>query len=169
MEEIIEPRVLQDIEPRRRKLWAKWTDIIIFLVIIGVIIGLVVFIINKVTLKHDVTSAELVTNKVIADLGKRDGQAAYALGSSKFKSTYTATRLTQQFKAIELVTGGNPTVDQELHGSGPKGKTVVIIYKYPAHLAKLPYYVSVSVSEKSGSPWELQSISGSANESQLLQ
>lgn len=154
-----EPRVLTDATPARRRFKLKISDLIIFGVLIVAIIGLSYFIITKLQLKHDVQSARVISDKVVADIAKRDGAAARKLGNAKFQSTYSDATLTSQFKAIELVTRARPSVAGQTVSHGKSGKTVLILYKYPAKLANTPYYVQVSVSEQSGK-WALTNISG---------
>lgn len=162
-----EPRSLASDHPRR-KFRIKPKEVAIVAAFVIIIVLLVGTIINRLQLKHKVTSAEVVTNQVIADLGKRDGAAAYSLGSSKFKSTFTASQLTQQFHAIELVTGGKPVIDTQAASSGKAGNTVVVIYKYPKKLAGQPFFVAIVVTQpKGGHTWQLTNISGSADESKL--
>jgi hypothetical protein len=162
-----EPRTLEDTtsKPRRR---VKPTDLLIIAGFIVVVVLLVIFLIHKLQLKRDVASATVVTNQVIDDLSKRDGVAARNLGNTKFKSTYTAATLTQQFKAIELVTGEKPTIDAQAASSGKSGKTVLVVYKYPKKLANQPFFVGIAVTQAKGShSWQLTNISGSADESKI--
>jgi hypothetical protein len=154
-----EPRVLAPTTKRTRRLKIKISDLVVFAVLIAAIIGLSYFIITKVQLKRDVTSARHISDQVITDIQKRDGAAARRLGNAKFQSTYSDSTLTSQFKAIELVTGSKPTIAGQTVGNGKSGKTVLILYKYPAKLASTPYYVQVAVTQQSGK-WLLTNISG---------
>jgi hypothetical protein len=165
MTEVVEPgTITPETEPKpRRKLKIKISDVIALVIIVAVIIGLSVFIVNKITLKHDVADARIVADKVIADLQKRDGAAAYKLGNKKFQKSYTADALTKQFKAVEVATLKKPALDRTTVSSDKHA--VVFVYKYTA--LKVPYYVRVILSDKAG-PWQLTNISGNADESQLL-
>jgi len=154
-----EPRTLEPTTPARRKLKLKVSDLVVFGVLILAIVGLSYFIVSKLQLKHDVHSARVISDQVVVDIGKRDGAAARKLGNAKFQSTYSDATLTSQFKAIEVVTSGKPSVAGQTVSRGKSGKTVLILYKYPAKLADTPYYVQVSVTEKSGK-WALTNISG---------
>jgi hypothetical protein len=154
-----EPRVLVDSQPKRRKLAVKISDLVIFGVLIVAIIALSYFIITKVQLKRDVNSARHISDQVVTDIAKHDGAAARALGNAKFQSTYSADALTKQFKSIEVVTSARPSVAGQSVSHGKTGKTVLILYKYPAKLASQPYYVQVAVTQQSGK-WALTNISG---------
>lgn len=162
MTEIVQPSVLET--PRKRRK-VKISDIIIFAVLIAVIVGLAVFLFQKIELKQDANRAQVVSDKVIGDLQKRDGTAARALGSSKFKATYSDAQLTAQFKAVEIATLKAPSLDRTIVYDGNKGRVVYFIYKYSA--LKVPYYVRTAITKDSGK-WELTNISGNADETQLL-
>jgi hypothetical protein len=164
MDETTEPRALQAEKPQR-KLPVKISDIIIFAVIIAVIAGLVFFITTKLQLKHDVAAARIVSDKVIADIQKRDGAAAYRLGTPTFQSSYTADQLTKQFKAIEIATLKAPSLDRQVVADGSSGRTVFFIYRYSA--LKVPYFIRTAIQEKPGNKWQLINITGNADESQL--
>lgn len=159
--------VVHEAAKSRRKLRVKTSDIIIFAVLLVIIGVLTMTLIGRLQLKHDVANARVVTDKVIADVANRDGGAIWNLGSSKFKSTYTAQKLTDQVKAVELVTGGKATVDREIMSHGTKGNTVLIVYKYPPKLANQPYYLQVAVSPDKSGKWQVVNLSGSADKSYL--
>jgi hypothetical protein len=166
MTEIVEPAVLN--HETRRKLKVRPTDLIVFAIMAIVIVVLAITLTSKLQLKHDVSNARVVSDKVITDIGKRDGVAVRSLGDKKFQSLYTADQLTTQFKNIALVTGGKATVDKQIVGHGKNGKTVFIVYKYPPKIAKQPYFISVSVSPDKNGTWHLTHIGGSADESTAL-
>jgi len=164
MTEIIEPGTL-DPNPPRRKLKLKISDIVIFGIMLIVIAVLVVTLISKLSLKHDVANAKVISDKTIADIQRRDGTAARKLGTKEFQKTYSAATLTKQFKTIEVATLKPPVLDRTIAASGKSGRTVYFIYKYSA--LKVPYYIRTAVNAKSGS-WQLTNISGSADESSLI-
>ena len=141
------------------------SDIVIFAIIGVVIVALSVFLYNHLVLKRDVSNAQTVSDKVIADLQKRDGGAARALGSPTFQKTYSAPQLTKQFKAIELATLKPPALNRTIVYTGYKGRMVFFIYKYTA--LKVPFYVRTGITH-TGSHWYLTQISGSADESSLI-
>jgi len=164
MAEIVEPGVLQTAKPKR-KLRLKITDVIAFAVILAVIAVLVVTLHSKLQLKHDVSGAKVVSDKVIADIYRRDGMAVRSLGSSSFKSNYSAQQLTAQFKAIKVATSQMPKLDRQMVASGNKGRHVYFIYKYSTF--KVPYYIRTALAQKNG-VWQLITISGSVDESKLI-
>jgi len=152
-------------KPSAKRSKVKITDVIVFTILLAIIVGLAVFLFQKIELKRDASHAQTVSDKVIADLQKRDGGAARTLGSSKFKSTYSDAQLTAQFKAVEVATLKAPSLDRTIVYDGSKGRVVYFIYKYSA--LKVPYYIRTAITKDSGK-WELTNISGNADETQLL-
>ncbi len=133
--------------------------------LIIIIVVLAATIISKLALKHEVAAAQVISDKAIADIQKRDGTAAWKLGSKKFQSTFSQSQLTKQFQAIEVATLKPPTLKVKTAFSGPSGKSVFFIYEYDA--LKVPYYIRTAVSNTSAG-WQLTNISGSDAESDLL-
>ena len=168
MEEALEPRILEGVKKPRRKLGIKPKDIIIFLVIVAVIVGLTMVLLNKLQLKRDVAGAKIITDQVIADIPKHNGAAVRKLGNAKFQSTHTDATLLRQFAALDLVTVGKPVLVDQIRSAGSKGTTVFMVYRYPPHLANQPFYISVAVTKKAGTGWLLTNLSGSADETKLL-
>jgi hypothetical protein len=166
MAEVVQPGVLQ--EPAPKKLKVKVTDIITFGIIIVVIVVLAVTLAGKLRLKHDVSSAQTVSDKLITDISKRDGKAALSLGSTKFKQMYTSATLDQQFQAIELVTNKMPAIDRKIRSQSSNGTVVYLIYKYPPHLAGQPYFIRAAITQSKDGTWQLTNIAGSADENNLL-
>jgi hypothetical protein len=166
MAEIIKPGIL-DHKPKR-KLNIGVSDIIIFSIMLIIIVALAITLVSKLQLKHDVSNARTISDKVITDIAKRDGSALRRLGDAKFQSMYTADQLTKQLNSIKLVTDGTATVDKQIVSHGKSGKTVFIVYKYPPKLAKQPYFISVSVSPDKNDVWHLTHLGGSANESTAI-
>lgn len=151
---------------RRRKLRLRPLDVIIFAVMLGAIIGLSATLITKISLKHDVSDAQVVSDKAIADLQKRDGQAAYKLGTPTFQKTYTADQLTKQFKAVAVATSKPPTLDRKMVADSKNGtRNIFFIYKY--NTFKVPFYIRTGLIQKSGA-WQLTAISGDVDESKLI-
>jgi hypothetical protein len=159
-------------EPDLRKLPAKSArrklirpgELIIGALFIAVVAVLLITLINKLTLKHDVSNARTVSDKVIADIQKRDGAAIHSLGSPNFQRTYSATSLTQDFKSVEIATLKAPALDHQIAIDTPSGRDVYFIYKYTA--LKVPFYVRTGIAHRSGH-WYLVSIDGNIDESQL--
>lgn len=147
-----------------RKLRFNIGDAIFVLAFLIIVVALSITLINHIVAKRDVAGAQAVADKVIADIGKRDGAAAYKLGTKQFRSQITAEKLDQQFKDVQVATKGTPTLDRKILYKGPAGKSVYLIYKYPG---AVPYYVRVASTTESGD-WKLSSISGNIDESKLL-
>ncbi len=143
----------------------KPIDIVAIVVVTVVVVVLGWTIYSKLKLKHDVAAAQQVSDQTIAALQKRDGAAAYKLGSANFKKTYTAKQLSTQFNTIEVATTKSPALENTTVYHGKDGETAYFIYKYSA--LKVPYYVRTAILHKDGK-WQLVNISGSADESKLL-
>jgi len=168
--EISKPEVS---EPSPRKLPAKPTrkqfikpqELVVAVIFIAVVAILLATLVNKLTFNHDVSNARTVSNKVIADIQKRNGAAIRSLGSPSFQKSYSAASLTQGFKSVEIATLKTPTPVQQTVVDTPSGRSVYFIYEYTA--LKVPFYVRTSIRQESGH-WYLTSIVGNINESDLL-
>ncbi len=150
-------------KPTRRR-FIKPSELIIAVVFTAVVAVLTITLANKLTLKHDVTSARAVSDKVITNISKRDGTAIRAQGSPKFQKTYTGTELTQDFRSVEVATLKTPQLDRQIVVDAPSGRIVYFVYKYTA--LKVPFYVRTAVQHQSGH-WYLTSITGNINEAAL--
>jgi hypothetical protein len=148
---------------KRRQL-IKPGELIVGIVFIAVCALLIVMLVNKLVLKHDVTNAETVANKVVLDIQHNDGTSAYALGSPKFKKTITASNLADQFKAIAVTTRKAPTLDRRIVVDGSSGRAVYFVYKYTT--LKVPFYIRIGVQHQSAH-WYLVAVTGNVNESAL--
>ena len=148
------------------RLSVKPADIIIIAVFVVVVVVLVVTLINKITITHDVTNARAVSIKVISDIQARNGEGVYELGSPDFQKSYSATQLTSYFKGITIATLKPPALVNTVESGSSSSRAVYFIYKYTA--LKVPYYIRTEVHKSSGK-WELLSISGNADETQLEQ
>lgn len=162
-------------EAPKRKLRVRWTDVVIFGVIVIVIIGMAVFIVNKLSLKHEVSQARVVTDKVVADMAKQNTAAIRSLGNKQFQTDHTAAELdsaltfktSPPIKFSELYGDTKPTVDQQIVANNARGKHVVIIYRYDK--LKIPFFVRVDTIQTPGSnAWQLQALSANPDESKLL-
>lgn len=160
----------------KRQLKVRPTDIIIFAVIIVVVVSLSVFIVKRLTLKHEVAGAETVSSKVIADLSKQDTAGIRALGDKSFqtknsaKSLDTALTFHDQdgtaIKFSDMYGDTTPTVDKQIVANNSRGKHVAIIYRY--NKLKVPFYVRVDVLQApNSSKWTLQGLSASSDETSL--
>lgn len=147
-----------------RRSLIKPRELVIGIIFIGVVTLLLTTLISKIALKRDVTSAQIVSDKVISAINQRDGTAIWNLGSSTFQHQYTPAGLTQSFKDVEIATLKMPTLDQDIVADTPRGRDVYFIYKYTA--LKVPFYVRTGIEHRSGH-WYLTSITGNMDESQL--
>ncbi|TAH32171.1 hypothetical protein EYC59_06315 [Candidatus Saccharibacteria bacterium] len=143
----------------------KTIDIVAIVVVTTIIAILGWTIYSKISLKHDVTAAQKVSDETITALQKRDGTTARKLGSASFQKEYTNEALTKQFKTIETATLKAPALENTTVYNSKDGKTVFFIYKYTA--LKVPYYVRVATLKQDGG-WKLIDISGNADVSKLL-
>lgn len=176
MSDVIQPGVLET--PKRRRPKLKITDIIIFSIILIVIVVLSVTIISKLQLKHEVSQAKAVSDKVIAAMSKQDTAAIRSLGDKKFQAKNSAaslnSALTFRPADSEPITFSNlygdskPSVADQIVANNSTGKHVAIIYRYDK--LKVPFFVRVETAESKGATnWTLQSLSASSNESSLMQ
>jgi hypothetical protein len=162
MDEIHEPGVLQTPKPKRK---VKVSDIVIFGLLIIIIVALTVVLLNKLTIKHAVDSARPISDKAIAAIQARDGNAARKLGDKEFQSKNSAEDLTTLFKKEEIATLKKPTLDRTIVYHGDNGRIIFFIYKYTA--LKVPFYVRTAVTESSGQ-WHLTNLDGTIDESKLI-
>jgi hypothetical protein len=162
MAEVTQPGVLATPKKRRK---VRVTDIIVFGILLIIIVGLLVTIFNKLSLKAAVNGARPVSDKAIAALQARNGSAAWKLGDKSFQAKNSAANLTLLFKHEEVATLKNPTLDRTIVYNDKTGRTVFFIYKYTA--LKVPFYIRTGVTKESGG-WKLSSLSGSLDESRLI-
>jgi hypothetical protein len=151
------------VKKRKQKI-VKSNELILVIVFTAIIALVLTVLINKLSVKHDVTNAQVISTKVIADISKRDGNAIWALGSPSFQRQYTPADLTQGFQAVEIATLKTPTLEQDTVNDASGGHDIDFIYEYTA--LKVPFYVKVGVEQRSNH-WYLTSISGNEDESEL--
>jgi hypothetical protein len=150
-------------KPKRRQ-FVKPSELIIGLLFIGLVAVLLITLINKITLKRDVSDARTVSSKVIIDIQARNGDAIWRLGSPKFQRAYSPADLTEGFIHLEVATLKTPTLDDQFVVTTSSGRTVFFIYKYTA--LKVPFYVRTAITHQAGH-WYLTGIAGNADETQL--
>lgn len=159
-----------------RRLKVRPTDVIVFAIIIAIIASLSVFIINRLSLKHEVSQARNVADKVVADLAKQDTTGIRALGDKSFQAKNSAASLSTALtfhdqngtaiKFADLYGDATPTVDQQIVANNSRGQHVAIIYRYDK--LKVPFYVRVDISQAPGATaWTLQGLSASSDETSL--
>ena len=143
----------------------KWN--VLGLIVVGILIAGSAFALYKLNSTHqqkEVAAAQVVSDKAIAALQKRNGADARKLGTKKFRTTYSDKQLTDQFKAVEVATTGAPKLDVRIRKNTSSGKNIYFIYKYDR--LKVPYYVRTLIVEDSGN-WRLSNITGNIDESTL--
>jgi len=164
MSETAEPRTVKGVKKRswlRAHIW----DLLIGIVLVVVILGLADLLVSKLSVKHEVSSARVVSDKVILDMQKQDATDAYKLGGKKFQQSLSAAQLAKQFDTIKSVTSSRPSVDnQTLYKDHVNGDIVFVIYKFPA---QVPFYIRLGIIKESGQ-WKLTSVKGSVTESELI-
>ena len=148
----------------KRRTPIKPVELVISAVFIAVVAVLTITLVGKLALKRDTTNARAVSDKVIADIGRRDGAAIRSQGSPKFQSSYSAAELTQDFKNVEIATLKKPQLDRQIVVDTPSGRIVYFVYKYTA--LKVPFYVRTAIQHQSGH-WYLTAITGNVNETAL--
>lgn len=158
----IEPRRL--IQEIKRHDPFKPGEILLITAFVLVVILLVNFLIKEMKSRTNVNHAKAVASKVMADIQERNGNAAWALGTTSFQKTDSPAALTKLFHSEEIATLTPPSLDQQFSASGPAGSTYYFIYKYQA--LKVPFYIRIAIENKSGA-WKLTQITGNPDESQL--
>ena len=165
MEQEAEGRTLPDVARKKQRI--PYKDVVAVAIIAVIIAGFVGLMISKASLKRDIAGAQIVADKVIADVSKKDGAAARKLGNAEFQKLYTDKTLTKQFQAISEATVGTPSIDYQSLSDKDSKKTVYTVYKYPPRLADRSFYIGVVVTQ-SHDTWKLVNISGSADRSKLF-
>ena len=150
-------------------------DVLIFVIIAGVIVGLTSFIVHRLSLKHEVSDAKVVSDKTLAAMAKQNTAAIHALGDKSFQAHHTASELddaltfktTPPIKFSEMYGKAKPVVDIQSVANNAKGQHVATIYRYDD--LKVPFYVRIdTIKPPQAKQWYLQALSASADESQLI-
>jgi hypothetical protein len=141
------------------------SEVILIAVFVIIVVVLAVFLFNRLALKRDAANARTVSDKAIASVQERDGNAVWSLGTPTFQKSYTPSELTQDFKNITIATLKPPVLDQESVVDTSSGRTIFFIYRYTA--LKVPYFIRTAMVKKSG-VWKLTALTGNADESQLI-
>lgn len=161
---------------RPKKEW-KTIDSVAAIVVTVIIVALGWTIYSKLSLKHEVNEAKVVTSKVIAALATQDTEAIRKLGDKSFQDKNSADSLNKNLTATaedgspvtfsELYGETDPTIHRQRVANNAAGQNVNIIYKYDS--LKIPFYVSIDVNKAPReTQWKLQSLSASPNEASLL-
>jgi hypothetical protein len=166
MSDTEEPTVEQSIQKRRKPVTASEIVLgILGIVFIAAVVVVVIFVMNKISRDHAITSAQPVADTAITAFDKRDGNALYALGSPYFKAHNPAASLTKEAKSVEIATLKTPSIDQKVYVKAHDGNVVYFVYKYSA--LKVPFYVRVDVQQQNGH-WYLTALNGDMDEGTLL-
>ena len=157
-------KLLRSSEESERRRFIKPSELLIITLFVIIVIVLVTTLINKLRTNRDILDARSVSNELIADIQARNGHAAHALGSSDFQKNYSSVALTNYFTTIKLATLKPPKLIDTINDSTPSDHVVYFIYEYTA--LKVPYYIRTEIHDSSGK-WQLISIAGNEDESQL--
>ena len=150
----------------KAKRGVKLTDIIIGVVFVIICGFLLSALLHQLSLKHEVTAAKTVSNRVITDISKDDAADARSLGRASFQKAHSNSQLSALFKQIPNYAKGTPAVDRQTVTNDKSGQAVAIIYKYP----KSPvFYIRVIIIKPTGATkWQLATITGNTTEKPLL-
>ena len=159
------PKPGQPTRPQR-----QWKPIdIVAIVVVGIIIVVLSWtIISKLSLKHEVTQAKVVTSQVVAALAKQDTKTIRSLGDKSFQAKNSAASLNDHLTATaqdgtkvtfaQLYSDAKPSIDSQVVANNSTGQHVAITYRYDK--LKAPFYVRIEVAKTTGSTkWTLQSLS----------
>lgn len=155
----------------------KTIDIVAIVVVTVIVAVLGWTLYSKLQLKHEVSQAQTVSDKVVAAMAKQDTETVRKLGDKQFQAKNTAASLSQNLTSkpesgsvvtfAQLYGKSKPTIDQRIVTNSSDGQHVAFIYRYDT--LKVPLFVRVGVVKTSGSDkWVLQNLSVSPDESKLL-
>lgn len=149
------------LKPRRIRV----TDILLVVIFVAICGVLIRTMWSQMSLKHEVTSAQVVSDKVVEDIAKQDASAAHDLGSADFKTHHPASQLTGLFQNAQPYIKGTRSVDKRTISNQSHNQTVYVVYRYGG---SKPYFIRIAVTKPAGEPaWQLNGISGNPDESQL--
>lgn len=175
--ETTEARTLAPEHGRKtRRFKVKVSDIIIFAVIAAVIVGMTIFIVHRLSLKHEVSQAQPVADKVVTALSKQDTQSLRMLGDKSFQAKNSAESLNAHLTATntdgkpitfaQLYGKSKPVLDTQIVANNTRGQHVVFVYKYTR--LKAPLYVRIDTVEPSHqSKWYLQALTVGTDEAAM--
>lgn len=139
----------------------KLTDILLFVIFTAVVVLLVATLVNQLSLRHEVNSARITTDQLIAAMEKQDAPAARKLGDATFQAQHNTSQLSYIFDQAKTETTGNAKVVKQTVNNGKVNKVVSVYYGFTA---QKPYYVRVTVYEQNGtSNWHVINFSGNAS------
>jgi len=155
---------MESTEKSARRRHIKLTDIIFGALIIIVIVVLTIMLLKQLSLKHEVSTATTVTNRVVRDIKATNAQDVRSLGDSKFQSHNSQAELQNLFQGINKYTSSTPSLVRKTVIRGTQTDSVANIYKYTG---KQTVYIRVTVTQESGK-WRLVGIAGNNSEAPLL-
>jgi len=125
----------------------KLIDILIGAALIILCLVLAKSLYDQLSLKHEVSAATAITNRVVSDIRKQNGADVRSLGDKTFQSQNSTANLTAQFKAASKLTGSTPVIERKTVTNSDSNQAVSILYKFP----KPVFYVRVIVVKTNGS------------------
>jgi hypothetical protein len=141
-------------------------DVIIGLAVLAVIVVLLLTLLSQLRLKHEISAATAVTDRMITDIQKQSGADAHSLGDATFQKQNPTALLTAQFKAVNSHVHGTAVRDRTTITNTKSGQAVSVIYKYAS---KPTFYIRVITTKPKGaSSWHVVNLSGNPKESALL-
>lgn len=144
--------------PRQARRGLKLIDIIMAVVIVAVIVFLSVILIGKLRLKHEVSTARVVADRVLHDIISANAKDARSLGDQKFQADHSTAELQDLFKNASTYAKGSPDLERQLVNNGSAGQTVTFVYHYGS---SKPYYFQIKVDKPAhANSWQLTGISG---------
>jgi hypothetical protein len=141
-------------------------DIIVIVIIVIICGVLLKTLLTQLSLKHEVSSARTVSDQIINDIRKQNGQDVRAHGDKIFQAQNSAANLTTQFKAAAQVTASTPAVERQTVTNDKNQQAVSVIYKFPN---KQPFYIRIIVVKPKGSDkFQIVNLKGDTTEKPLL-
>jgi hypothetical protein len=161
---------MTDVEYKADKLLKKRrlrsTDGLILVVVVVIIGFLLHTLLSQISLKHEVSGATAVTDRMITDIQKQNGADARNLGDKSFQAKNNAADLSSLFKAVNSHTHGTAIRDHTTVTNDKSGQAVSAIYKYAD---KPAFYVRVIVTKPKGATtWHVVNLNGNTKETPLL-
>jgi hypothetical protein len=140
---------------------------VVFIVAIVIVCGILLkTLVHQLSLKHEVASARIVTDRVINDIRDKNGKDVRAQGDKIFQAQNTAVNLTAQFESAAKLTASTPAIDRQTVTNEDGQQAVSIIYKFPK---KPAFYIRlIVVKPKGADKFQLVNLKGDTIEKPLL-
>lgn len=144
--------------PRRPRRGLKLIDIVMVVVTVAIIVFLSIILIGKLRLKHEVSTARVVSDRVLHDIVSVNAKDARSLGDQKFQADHSAAELQDLFKNASTYARGTPDLERQMVNNGDTGQAVTFVYRYGS---SKPYYFQIEVDKPAhANNWQLAGISG---------